>query len=493
MGTNDTSTVPNKKACYAAFKAHDVRFDGRLYICVSSTGIYCRPVCRVKTPKLANCTFLPSAAAAEAAGYRPCLKCRPDLAPGLAVVDAPAQLARKAALIIEDDCLCDSGIASLAGNLGITDRHLRRVFAKEFGVAPVQYLQTRRLLLAKSLLTDTGLPVTKVAMAAGFGSIRRFNDLFRKNYRLSPSALRKCGAGATSAKDEGITVFLGYRPPYGWDRLIAFLGSRAIPGVEEVVDGVYRRTISARIGGERYSGWIAVSHAGKRNALSVTIEPALLPVLPRVLASVRNLFDLDCDPAEVYGTLAVMNAFKPGVCREGARVPGCVDPFEMGVRTVLGQQITVKAARTLATRLARQFGAPVTTPFEGLTHAFPTPEAMSDLGETIESRLGELGIIRSRSRSIRALAGAMIDGAVTLSPAADPGEQMRRLLELPGFGPWTVQYLTMRTLAWPDAFPHTDYGVKMAMDNRPPGEILALAEQWRPWRSYATINLWNSL
>lgn len=487
------SIIADRRACHAAFKAHDVRFDGRLFMCVSSTGIYCRPVCRVRTPREANCSFQASAAAAEAAGYRPCLKCRPELAPGFAPLDAAARLARQAARTIEEDCLADGDLTGLSASLGVTDRHLRRVFAREYGVSPVQYLQTRRLLLAKSLLTDTALSVTEVAMAAGFGSLRRCNDLFAKRYRLSPTALRKAGEGGRVPGADGITLSLGYRPPYGWDRLIAFLSARAIPGIESVADGVYRRTAVIPGGGSRHQGWIAVDNRGGGNSLAVTVSSSLLPVLPRVLARVRHLFDLDCDPAGIFVRLSAMNSLKPGICVEGTRLPGCFDPFEMAVRAILGQQITVKAARTLATRLAERFGAAVQTPFAELTLAFPSPEFVCGLEDPIEAHFGPLGVIRARARSIRALALAMARGEVDLNPAADPEEQVRRLRELPGFGPWTAQYLAMRALGWPDAFPHTDFGVRKALGDRGEKGILELAEEWRPWRAYAAVNLWNSL
>lgn len=483
----------DEKACYAAFAAHDARFDGRVYVCVASTGIYCRPVCRVRMPREANCTFQPSAAAAEAAGFRPCRKCRPELAPGYAPVDATARLARQACLLIEDDGFRDRGIPALADALGVSDRHLRRVFEREFGVAPVQYLLTRRLLLAKSLLADTPLPITRIAFAAGFESIRRFNDAFKRRYRSAPSTFRQHEPARGQSETDGITLRLGYRPPYGWDSLAVFLGGRAIPGVEAVTDGVYRRTASVREGTTVYHGWIAVRHEEKKRALAVTLSPALLPVIAKVLARVRNLFDLDCDPDEIAETLSCMNAVKPGLFIPGTRLPGCFDGFEMAVRAVLGQQITVKAARTLAARFARAFGAPVPTPFAELTHAFPTPEAVCGLDGPVESHLGPLGIIRARARSILALATAMRDGHIALTPSADPVRETDRLLALPGFGQWTTQYIAMRALGWPDAFPHTDYGVKKALDNPPPADILALAESWRPWRSYATVNLWNSL
>lgn len=480
------------KACYAALRAHDARFDGRFFIGVSSTGIYCRPVCRVKSPKETNCTFFVSAAAAEAAGYRPCLKCRPELAPGLAPIDAVSRLARSAVQLMEEDFLANGKISDIAAKLNITDRHLRRIFINEFGVSPVQYLLTQRLLLAKSLLTDTRLSVTDVAMYAGFGSIRRFNALFKERYRLTPGSLRK-PAQATTDPHGGITLSLGYRPPYAWDKLIAFLASRAIPGVESVADGVYRRTVALEKDSNYYHGWIAVNNRPEQNALAVTLASGLLPVLPQVLAKIRQLFDTSCNPLDIADKLASMNELLPNMVIPGIRLPGCFDPFEMSVRAILGQQITVKAARTLAMRFAAAFGRPVATPFAELTHLFPAPERILALAMPIENHLGPLGIIGARARSILALATALATGAITLTYRADPAAEMKKLLALPGFGPWTVEYIAMRALSWPDAFPHTDYGVKKALAMISPAEIPALSQKWSPWRSYATITLWNSL
>jgi AraC family transcriptional regulator, regulatory protein of adaptative response / DNA-3-methyladenine glycosylase II len=481
----------DNEACYAAMQAHDARFDGRFFCGVSSTGIYCRPVCRVRVPKKENCTFFISAAAAEAAGYRPCLRCRPELAPGLAPVDSVARLARSAALLMEEDHSTGRKVSEVAAILGITDRHLRRVFFTEFGVSPVQYLQTRKLLLAKNILSDSRLTVTDVAMAAGFGSVRRFNDLFKAHYRLSPNKLRD--SGRKKEDDQGITLSLGYRPPYAWDSLIAFLGARAMPGVESVAEGSYRRTAVVRKCGTTHRGWLSVANLPKQNALSVTVARTLLPVLSQVLARVRLLFDVNCSPDKVEEKLATMRGLVPHISVPGIRVPGCFDPFETAVRAVLGQQVTVKAANALAGRLARSFGEGISTPFEELTLAFPDPDKLCTLTGPIENNLGPLGITGARARSILALAKALVANSITLSYSANPTEEMEKLSALPGFGPWTVQYIAMRALGWPDAFPHTDYGIRKALSNRPAQEILSLSRKWSPWRSYATILLWNSL
>ena len=480
------------EACYAAMVAHDARFDGRFFCGVSSTGIYCRPVCRVKVPRKENCTFFVSAAAAEVAGYRPCLRCRPEVAPGLAPVDSTARLARAAALLVEEDGPASRKVTEAATMLGITDRHLRRVFFAEYGVSPVQYLQTHRLLLAKSLLADTRLTVTDVAMAAGFGSIRRFNDLFKRHYRLAPGKLRK-QTRSHGESDRGITLSLGYRPPFAWESLISFLAARAVPGVESVADNAYRRTAAIKKGETVHYGWISVENRPRQNALSVTLAPGLLPVLSQALARIRLLFDVNCSPAQISEKLVAMNELAPDMYVPGIRLPGCFDPFELSVRAILGQQVTVRAARTIAARLAAAFGERIETPFEGLSFIFPRPEEICGLPGPIEDRLGPLGITSSRARSISNLATALTTGAITLSYGADPSELMKKLATLPGFGPWTVQYVAMRALGWPDAFPRTDYGVRKALGDRTPQEIADQSQQWSPWRSYATVLLWNSL
>jgi AraC family transcriptional regulator of adaptative response / DNA-3-methyladenine glycosylase II len=470
------------------------------------------------------------------------MRCRPELAPGLASASDPGNLAWRAAALIDGEIAPDLSVPRLAAALGVSERHLRRVFQMEFGVSPVQYLQTRRLLLAKSLLTDTRLPITQVAFAAGFKSVRRFNELFRGQYRLAPRDLRKTARSSLS-QGQGITVQLGYRPPFDWDALVTFLAGRTIAGVEQVVDGVYSRSVrigggcadtgaeffgagtSGKSGGAPASGsggfggadtlvdksapatpapatsapagehigWISVAPVKAKAALALTLSESLLPVLPRLIARVRLLFDLDADPAAISAVLRAMDDFCPGLHRAGTRLPGCFDSWEMAVRAVLGQQITVKAAQTLARRVAEQLGTPLQTPFAEVNRLFPTAAELLRLPGRIEDRLGSLGVTGARSRCIAALAQALQSDPQLLSPQADAPEQMRRLLELRGFGPWTVNYLAMRALSWPDAFPHTDYGVKKALEPLAEKEILALAEKWRPWRSYATIDLWNSL
>lgn len=484
--------MQNSAGLYAAFKAKDARFDGRFFVGISSTGIYCRPVCRARQPKPEHCSFYRTAAEAEQAGYRPCLLCRPEHAPGISVTDATANLAHRAARMLEQSCASGPALAELAGQMGCTDRHLRRAFVAEYHVSPVQYRQTCRLLLAKSLLTDTNLSVLDVAMASGFGSLRRFNDVFKQRYRLSPTALRKKMSERKRTSSE-ITLTLGYRPPYRWDEILRFFSGRAIAGVDMVKNGEYLRTVQvATADNKQVTGWVRIGNKPQENALTVTISEHLLPVLPQVLARVRQLFDLHCDPHAVHETLCVMNDIRPGLCVLGTRLPGCFDAFEMAVRTVLGQQISVKAATTLAARIVAAYGTPIETGIEGLTHIFPTPEAICAL-EPIEQHLGALGVIAARSNTIYALAQALAKGELHLDCCTQPEEEMKKLMAMRGIGSWTAQYIAMRAMAWPDAFLETDAGIKKALPSCTSKELLQMAEQWRPWRSYATINLWNTL
>jgi AraC family transcriptional regulator of adaptative response / DNA-3-methyladenine glycosylase II len=469
--------------CYLALKTHDGRFDGRFFVGVSSTGIYCRPVCTVKTPKRENCSFFPSAAAAEQAGYRPCLRCRPELAPGNAPVDATNRLALAAAGHWEDDLLSDIGVGQVAARLGVSDRHLRRVFRDQFGVAPIAFVQTQRLLLAKRLLTDTRLPITDIAFASGFASLRRFNALFKARYRLNPSELRKVREGARSGP--ALRFELAYRPPFAWDALLAFLGPRALAGLETVTSGVYRRVVT--VPGKRsvQRGWITVGDAPAQARLQVTLSASLAQAVPPVLAGVKRLFDLACDPADIAARLGPLAATDPGL-----RVPGAFDGFEVAARAILGQQVTVAAATTLAGRFVARFGEPVTTPVAGLTHGFPAPALIATVSA---DDIGALGIIRSRARAVLALAQAMTQGELALAPGVDVTATLERLRALPGVGEWTAQYIALRALAWPDAFLPTDVGVRRALGGVSAREAERAAIPWQPWRSYAVMHLWRSL
>lgn len=487
---NDTEE--HRRAVYALFKAGDARFDGRVFVGVSSTGVYCRPVCRVKMPKFENCTFYHSAAEAEAAGFRPCLLCRPELAPGLSSVDARVSLARRAAELLRERCSSGESVEQLAGKLGYTDRHLRRVFEDEFGVTPVQYLQTCRLLLAKSLLTDTRIPVAHVASAAGFGSVRRFNHLFKERYRLTPTQLRK----RKPADDgQGITLHLAYRPPYGFAKLLAFFRARQLEGVEVVDGDSYTRAVrmeGAAADGGDIVGWIRVADEPAKGRLAVRMSETLLPVASQVAARVRRQFDTDCDPDAVHEGIRSLGELVPSAAVPGTRVPGAFDAFETAVRAVLGQQISVQAANKLAARIAAAYGTPIDLGVEGLRFLFPTARDFLAL-DPIEDALGELGVIKTRSRTIRELASLIVAGELDLGPGADVARQMETLLAVRGIGPWSANYIAMRTLGYTDAFLETDAGIKHALPDLSPKERLAAAERWRPWRAYANVCLWNSL
>ncbi len=470
--------------CYRALRTHDARFDGRFFVGVGTTGIYCRPVCTAKTPLERNCTFFPSAAAAEAGGYRPCLRCRPELAPGYASVDANRRLAQSAAGLIEDGRLEDASLADLAAALGVTDRHLRRVFQQEFGVSPVDYAQTQRLLLAKRLLTDTAMPVLEVAMASGFASLRRFNDLFRTRYRMTPGELRK--SAPARAQADRMTFDLAYRPPYDWPAMVEFLGRRAIAGVEAVDGRRYRRTVRiARSDEPAVTGWIEVAPSPRKSALRVTASASLAGAVPALLARVKSLLDIACRPDEIAAALGPLAESNPGL-----RLPGAVDGFEVAVRAILGQQISVAAATTIAGRFAKALGDPVDTPHAGLDRLFPPA---SRVAAAAPSDIAALGIIATRARAIVALAREVDSGALRLAPSAPVEETLAALEKLPGVGPWTAQYIAMRALAWPDAFPHPDVAVLKAMKETDARRASARADAWRPWRAYAVLHLWKSL
>ncbi len=480
----------DQNACYEALKSKDERFDGQFFVGVSSTGIYCRPICHAKLPKRQNCTFFESAAQAEAAGYRPCLQCRPELAPGMAPVDSERTLAKKAARRLQEECGSRVNLETLAGKLGYTDRHLRRAFAEEFGITPNQYLQTCRLLLAKQLLTTTDLRVSRIAEMVGFGSTRQFNEVFKKHYSLTPSSLRR-GRRAPKA-NEAIVVELDYRPPFAWDRLLSFLEMRAIPGVEAVRDGAYLRSVHLpNSHGGVARGWISVSPEQGRNRVAVRVSASLLDVISQVIARVRHQFDLDCNPIAIDEGLQGFAKRFPDAYLSGTRLPGCFEAFEMCVRAVLGQQISVKGASTLAGRVAEKFGAPLDTPFEEIRCTFPRAEDIASLGDKTQDELGSLGIVGARTRTIGCLAQAIAESSIDLSYGADPSKTISQLIALPGIGAWTAHYVSMRATGNPDAFPSTDLGVKKALEGLSQKEIEQIAEDWKPWRSYATINLWS--
>ncbi len=504
------------EACHAALRARDARFDGQFLVAVRTTGIYCRPVCRVRTPRPENCRYYPHAAAAEAAGFRPCLRCRPELAPGLSALDMPSQLAWAAAQRIEAGELEEGGLPRLAARLGITDRHLRRVFQATWGVSPIDYAQTQRLLHAKRLLADTDLPIGEVALAAGFGSLRRFNDLFQRRYRLAPQDLRRARTGSPRNEAGRWSFELAWRPPCDWSGWLDHQALRAVAGLElvepvdkdGVVDGggverrpgqdrFYARTLRLHARGREHLGWIRLQRAGPdREALRLTLSPDLAGALPQALAAARRLADLDCDPQAVGAVLGELAAGAPGL-----RLPGAADPFEMAVRAVLGQQVSVAAARTVAARLARTLGTPIETPWAALDRVFPSAERLAAC--SVDDIAG-LGIVAQRARAVLALARAVADDRISLAPSADIAATLAALQALPGIGAWTAQTIALQALGWPDAWPSGDRvllqalcGAGLAAKEANMSHIVTIAEAdaraaaWRPWRGYATLHLWR--
>ena len=492
--------IRDEDACYRALTAHDARFDGHFFTGVISTGVYCRPVCRVRVPRRENCRFFNFAAQAEQAGFRPCLRCRPELAPGpgtWTTQDASGVLARQGARMLDELAATANETGTLvhvAQRLGVSDRHLRRIFEAHFGVAPLQYLQTRRLLNAKQLLTDTDLPVTRVALASGFGSLRRFNAAFLSRYGLNPTALRRTSAAPHA---RGSIIRLGYRPPYAITAMREFLARRCIGGLSFVENpscdtALAGATLRVTAGHQTRTGWVTIRFDPARTAVDLQVSDTLCEVLPSVIAKVRAWLDLDADPAVIDACLSAdaSTAAMAPPWPAGLRVPGCLDGFELAVRAIVGQQITVAAARTLGERLVLTFGEPLVTPWPDLSRLFPTPVA---LAQADPERLGQLGIVRQRQRAIVALAQAVAGGGLQLEPSTDHRSTMEALTALPGIGNWTAQYIAMRALRWPDAFPAGDIAMQKALDLGSAREAEERSQNWRPWRSYAVVGAWHRI
>jgi AraC family transcriptional regulator of adaptative response / DNA-3-methyladenine glycosylase II len=475
--------ILNADQCYRAVLTRDGRFDGRFFVAVKSTRIYCRPICRVKTPLRKNCNFFTHAAEAEVAGYRPCKRCRPELAPGASMMEVSSELARATLSHISQDFLADHSLEDLAGKLGVTDRHVRNVFQNEFGVSPVEYWQTQRLLLAKQLLTDTPMTVTSVALASGFRSLRRFNTALKERYRMTPTELRE--ARKVGEYSPEFSFRLGYRPPMDWEGLLGFLSRRAIPGVEVVQEGAYFRTVRVKRQHREYTGFIQARHDEDAKLISVRLSDELVPVCAAVLAGVKRLFDLQADPIAINSVLSALAEERPGL-----RVPGSFNGFETAVRAILGQQVSVAGASTLAGRFAAQFGTAVSTPISSLSYLFPLA---SQIARAKPEEISRLGITGRRAQTLIALAQAVNSRELLLEPGYRVEGTLRTLRKIPGIGEWTAQYIAMRALSWPDAFPHTDLGILKALEEKKPKKILEIAEKWRPWRAYAALHLWSNL
>ena len=510
-----TCTDLSADACYAAMKARDARFDGCFFTGVTSTGIYCRPVCNVKSPKRENCRFFGHAAQAESAGFRPCLRCRPELAPhsvSWSIQDASFILAHQAARLLDEPEVWAPGLVtegtaptrssalqpapinvdSLAHKLGISSRHLRRIFQTHFGVSPLQYLQTRRLHTAKQLLADTHILITQVALMSGFASVRRFNAVFSAHYKLNPTQLRQANPKADDA--QGIVVKLGYRPPYDMEVMHDFLKTHRINAIEVIATSAQeywsRRTFGVESAGIKHTGWLHMRFDTTRHQLILTVSDSLRGVLPLVIRRVRAAFDLDADPNAINA--ALHDDFPGG---DGMRVPGALDGFELAVRAVLGQQITVAAACTLAQRLVVQFGESINTPWPELTHLFPTPSALAASSGDVPDQMGKLGIVRQRQTAIVGLARAVVHDGLQLHGGADVEQTVQALRAIAGIGDWTAQYIAMRALRWPDAFPAGDVALHKRLGVQGLKSPARLAEAaslvWKPWRSYAVIRTWS--
>jgi AraC family transcriptional regulator of adaptative response / DNA-3-methyladenine glycosylase II len=483
--------LPVRGTCYRALQSRDSRFDGLLFVGVTSTGIYCRPVCPARTPKLENCRFFGSAAAAQEAGFRPCLRCRPETAPDLASWRGTSNTVSRALALITDGALDrdDASVEALAERLGIGERHLRRLFVQHLGASPIAVAQTRRVLFAKQLIHETKMSMTEIALAAGFGSIRRFNEIFRALFHRPPSALRRKLSANSVSPEAGVTLRLRYRPPYDWDSMLGYLHARAIPGVEVVESGSYLRTI----GIDGFTGSVQVTHLPERQSLCVTIRFPRVQSLPAIISRVRRLFDLGADIETIEAHLSLDPLLAPFVAQHpGLRAPGGWDGFELAVRAILGQQVSVAAARRLAGQLVASHGERVSSDFVSeprLTHVFPEAPRLA-LAKCIE-----VGMPEARRCALKELAGAAVADPNLFRSLGTIEEAIARLRKIRGVGEWTAQYIALRALRETDAFPAADIGllrgaevVDGARSTVP--NLLVRSESWRPWRAYAAQHLW---
>ncbi|MGH8033058.1 MAG: AlkA N-terminal domain-containing protein [Luteimonas sp.] len=494
--------LPPPQVCEQARLSRDARFDGLFFTAVTSTGIYCRPMCPAPAPKPRNIVYMRTAAAAEAAGFRPCLRCRPELSPLDGAWRRGDAAVARALTLIDQGALAEQPLSALAERIGIGERQLRRLFVDRVGASPIGVHGTRRLLFAKQLLTDTALPITDVALAAGYGSLRRFNTTFKTAYRMAPRDLRRSRATAVAdvlAHDATLILRLGYRPPYDFAAMLAFLRGRALPGVEIVDDASYTRVIGGTAADAR-PGWLRVSAWPKaEHALRLELYAPQAARLLDIVGRLRRMFDLDADPATIAAALSHDPRLKPLLRKHpGQRLPSGWDGFEIAVRAILGQQVSVAAARTFAARIAQRFGTPLpdAMAMTGLTHAFPTADALAD------ADLGAIGLTRARADTVRTVSRALLAGDVDFCAGRTLDDLVARWTALPGVGPWTAHYIAMRALGHPDAFPADDLVLQKCVPGEPATAkaggtrmsakaLTARAEAWRPWRAYATIHLWR--
>ena len=484
----DNTAIVSNKIYERARLSRDARFDGRFYIGVRTTGIYCRPICPANPPKSENVTFYPTAAAASEAGYRPCLRCRPECAPGTPAWAGTSTTVQRGLRLIAEGALDDGNVERLAERLGVTSRHLRRLFTRHVGASPLAVAHTQRLHFAKRLIDETALPMQEIAVAAGFGSVRRFNDTFRKTYGRTPRELRR-GRDAVTATT-ALSVLLPCRQPYAWQELLDFFAGRATPGVEVVENGRYLRSVE--VGGRH--GVIDVSRGD--GALRLAVHGAGIEALFSIVQRARGMFDLDAAIDDITDTLRQDKILRGWIKQHaGLRVPGAWDGFELTVRAILGQQVSVKAATTFAGRIAQRYGEKISVTVDDTANAptrlFPTPQKLQ------RARLESLGIIRSRAQTIRDLARAVATGELRFDAGQDLAELRAALTSIRGIGDWTADYVAMRAFKDPDAFPASDLGLLRAFDGPTkgrmrPAELLARAEAWRPWRAYAALLIWGS-
>lgn len=473
--------------CYRAISSRDTRFDGRFFTAVSSTGIYCRPICPAQTPKREHTHFYTHAAAAEAAGFRACRRCHPEVAPTSPDWNIRADLVARALHLIAEGVIDSMGVAGVADKLGISVRHLSRLLVAEVGVGPLALARTRRAQTARLLIDQTDLSLTTIAFAAGFASLRQFNETMQAVFGCPPSELRRRGQKGEAGTGV-LTLRLTTRPPYDGAYLLNFLGQRTTAGTEEVSNGSYRRTVRFA----RSAGIIELTPQPDNKSVILRLQLDNLEDLPLIVQRCREFFDLDADPEAIATVLGNDLYLQPLIlARPGLRIPGATDGFEQGVRAILGQQISVQGARTLAGRIVAAVGEPIATPTATLTHYFPTPQQLA------VATLDGLGITGGRIKAIHALAAAVVAGEIQLTPSADREQVSERLLALPGIGPWTVAYIRLRALGDPNAFLPTDLGIRRAMERlqiaADAASITARAETWRPWGGYALIHLWASL
>jgi len=484
---NEPSTLPDPRVCEQARLSRDARFDGLFFTAVSSTGIYCRPVCPAPTPKRENVSYYTNAAAAEAAGFRPCLRCRPELAPGNDHWQHRDHVVARALKLIEGGMLENESLEALAARVGVGARQLRRLFVERIGAPPISVHTTRRLLFAKQLLTETAMPVTEVALASGFRSLRRFNAAFLQANRIPPRELRRHPRSAPGA---ALVLRLGYRPPYDFEALLEFLRGRALPGVELVDEHSYARVF----GSADAPGWLRLSAwPDGQHALRLQLHCPQPAQLLGVVTKLRRMFDLDANPQAIAETFRQDAILGPLIARRpGLRLPGGWDGFEIAVRAILGQQISVAAARTLASRIVQRWGVAVpVSPLPGLERLFPTPAVLA------QADLREIGLTTVRNATVRGMAQALLDGRVDFRAEQNLEEFVSRWTALPGIGEWTAHYMAMRALSDPDAFPAADLILRReATTDAVPLNTKALttrAEAWRPWRAYAVIHLWRGV